>query len=77
MKDNDLRANDYLIAFYDGDDDKCFDEDRYTDFDKAYDYFKFHNAGYIKGGDYVKLFAYVPNIGLIELAHSTKQVNNN
>lgn len=64
----DIKAEWLLIAFYDGYTHDCFDEDRYDFefFNCAFDYYNLFNNGYEKGGDYVKLYAYINDeIGLV------------
>lgn len=63
-----IKAEWFLIAFYDGYTDKCFDEDIYdfAFFKSAFDYYNTYNSGYEKGMDYVKLYAYInEEIGLV------------
>ena len=63
-----MKAEEFVVAFYDGATNKCFDEDRYAfeDFKEAYVYYDSYNKDTEKGDDYVKLYAYVnKTIGLI------------
>ena len=65
---NEIKAEWFLIAYYDGCRHDCFDEDRYDFklFKSAFDYYNRYNNGYEKGMDYVKLYAYINDeIGLI------------
>lgn len=67
-KSIEIKAEWFLISFYDGDTHNCFDEDRYDFelFKSAFDYYNTYNAGYEKGMDYVKLYAYINDeIGLV------------
>lgn len=58
--DKTVKAESFVIAFYDGMDNKCFDEDWYGAefFDKAYEYYNLFNSSYEKGRDYAKLYAF-------------------
>ena len=61
-----LKAEFYILAFYDGETDKCFDEYKYMNFNNAYEDYKKYNSS-TECIDYVKLFCYVRSIGCIEL----------
>jgi len=64
--DKDIKAQWFLIAYYEWPSNKCFDEDSYEfkDFEKAYEYYKSFNES--NKFDYVKLYAYINDeIGLI------------
>lgn len=66
--DKDTKAESFVIAFFDGIDNKCFDEDWYGAdfFDKAYEYYNLFNSSYEEGRDYAKLYAFVNyNIGFV------------
>lgn len=68
--EEDVKAKWFLIAYYDGIDNKCFDETRYDfqDFSSAYEYYKTYNESIQKGLnlDYVKLHAYInDDIGFV------------
>lgn len=61
------KINEFLISFYDGDGDYCFDEDRYDveDFEEACEYYLHYNKNTPPGCDYVKLDMVVEDIGLV------------
>lgn len=52
----------YLIAYYDGDTHKCFDEDRYgfEFLEEAVKFYKMYNEDRTENS-YVKLYAYIDN----------------
>lgn len=65
--DKKIKASEFVISFYDGDNDYCFDEDRYDveDFEEACEYYLRYNENTPPCYDYVKLDMVVEDIGFV------------